>query len=198
MRFVLATVLLAAALPVTAQIYQYTDDKGNRVYTDQPPLGVEATRVELRAVNSLPAPASNQPATSSNPDDLDTAGHLTPYSLLQLTGLPDDEALRANNGTFDVQVEITPKLASQHRLQLVIDGQAYGAASTSTSLHVVNLDRGEHQLAVQVLANGHVVQSSAEHTLSVQRVHTGSPALRPKPTPPPPPPPPPPPSSPLK
>lgn len=183
MRLVFATVLLAAALPVTAQIYQYTDDKGNRVYTDQPPMGVDATSIELRAVNSLPAPASSQPAASSSLDDLDSAEQATPYSLLQLTGLPDDEALRANNGTFDVQVEITPKLASQHRLQLVIDGQAYGTASASTSLHVVNLDRGEHQLAVQVLANEQVVQTSAAQTLTVQRVHTSSPALRPRPTP---------------
>jgi hypothetical protein len=184
MRFVFATVLLAVALPVTAQIYQYTDDKGNRVYTDQPPLGVDATSIELRAVNSLPAPASSQAATSNSPtNDLDSAEQQAPYSQLQLTGLPDEEALRANNGTFSVQVEITPKLASQHRLQLVIDGQPHGAASTSTSLQIVNLERGEHQLAVQVLANEHIVQSSVEHTLSVQRVHTSSPALRPKPTP---------------
>lgn len=183
MRLVFATVLLAVALPVTAQIYQYTDDKGNRVYTDQPPLGVDATSIELRAINSLPAPVSKQPAASSSTDDLEAAEHAAPYSLLQLTGLPDDEALRANNGTFAVQVEITPKLANQHRLQLVIDGQAYGAASTSTRLQVVNLDRGEHRLAVQVLADEQVVQSSAEQTLTVQRVHTSSPALRPRPIP---------------
>lgn len=183
MRIVFATVLLAAALPVTAQIYQYTDDKGNRVYTDQPPMGVDATSIELRAINSLPAPPSSQTSTSSSSADLATAEQQAPYSLLQLTGLPDEEALRANNGTFSLQVEISPKLANQHRLQLLINGQAYGAVSASTLLHVVNLERGEHQLAVQVLANGHVVQSSAEQTLSVQRVHTGSPALRPRPTP---------------
>lgn len=183
MRLIFAALLLTVALPVTAQIYQYTDDKGNRVYTDQPPLGVDATSIELRAVNSLPAPASSESTAPSNSDGSDTAKHATPYSLLQLTGLPDDEALRANNGTFSVQVEITPKLASQHRLQLIIDGQAHGSAGTSTTLHAVNLDRGEHRLAVQVLADEQVVQSSAEQTLTVQRVHTSSPALRPSPIP---------------
>lgn len=183
MRLVFAALLLAVALPVTAQIYQYTDDKGNRVYTDQPPLGVDATSIDLRSTNSLPPPTSNKSATSSSTDDLNAAGQTAPYSLLQLSGLPDDEALRANNGTFAVQVEITPKLASQHRLQLLVNGQAYGAASTSTTLQVVNLDRGEHTLAVQVVANEQIVQSSAEHTLTVQRVHTSSPALRPRPTP---------------
>ncbi|QEY59701.1 DUF4124 domain-containing protein [Pseudomonas sp. C27(2019)] len=180
MRLVFAAALLAVALPVTAQIYQYTDDKGNRVYTDQPPLGVDATSIELRAVNSLPAPASTQPVA---PSTLDPTELTAPYSVLLLSGLPDDEALRANNGTFSVEVEITPKLASQHRLQLIIDGQAHGPASTTTTLHVVNLDRGEHRLAVQVLADEQVVQSSAEHTLTVQRVHTSSPAFRSNPAP---------------
>lgn len=183
MRLVFAAALLVVALPVTAQIFQYTDDKGNRVYTDQPPMGVDATSIDIRGINSLPAPTRSKSANSNSADDLDTAGQIAPYSVLQLNGLPDDEALRANNGTFSLQVEITPKLASQHRLQLLINGQAYGAASTSTTLQVVNLDRGEHTLAVQVLANGQVVQSSAEQTLTVQRVHTSSPALRPRPTP---------------
>lgn len=183
MRLVFAAVLLVAALPVTAQIYQYTDDKGNRVYTDQPPLGVDATSIDLRATNSLPAATSSKNATSSSDDTTGTAVLTAPYSVLRLSGLPDDEALRANNGSFSVQVEITPKLASQHRLQLLINGQAYGAASTSTTLQVVSLDRGEHTLAVHVMANGQIVQSSAEQTLTVQRVHTSSPALRPRPTP---------------
>ena len=182
MRLIFATVLLIAALPAAAQIFQYTDAKGNRVFTDQPPLGVDASSVELAPTNSLPPPPKNTAATDTTTDK-DNAELTTPYSVLQLVGLPDEEALRANNGTFSIQVEITPKLAKQHSLQLLIDGQAYGPASTSTSLQVDNLERGEHRLAVQVLANDHVVQSSAEQTITVQRVHTGSPALRPKPTP---------------
>ena len=183
MRFIFAAVLLAAALPATAQIYQYTDAKGNRVFTDQPPLGVDASSVELNITNSLPAPTVKKPVTRTPKDDDASTTLAAPYTQLLLSGLPDDEALRANDGSFTLQVEITPKLAKQHRLQLLIDGQAYGPASTSTSLPVDNLERGEHRLAVQVLANDHVVQSSAEQTITVQRVHTGSPALRPKPTP---------------
>ena len=38
----------------------------------------------------------------------------TPFIASFSLGLPDEEALRANNGTFSVQVEITPKLAKQH------------------------------------------------------------------------------------
>lgn len=183
MRLIFATVLLVAALPVTAQIYQYTDAKGNRVFTDQPPLGVDASSIELRSTNSLPPPTSTKSTAPTEDEDNDAIEQVSPYSVLQLNGLPDEEALRANNGSFTVQVEITPKLASIHSLQLLVDGAAYGATSTSGSLQVENLERGEHRLAVQVLHGDKVLQSSAEQTITVQRVHTGSPALRPKPTP---------------
>ena len=184
MRLVFATVLLVAALPVTAQIYQYTDAKGNTIFTDQPPMGVDTNTVELQSTNSLPAPARSKPKASSNinadtdSEEIEAAEHITRYSLLKLSGLPDDEAVRTNNGSFTVQVQISPELASQHRLQLVVDGKPYGTASSSSSVSVENLERGEHRLAVQVLIdNNKVMQSSAEQTISVQRVHI----TRPKP-----------------
>lgn len=183
MRLIFATVLLITALPAAAQIFQYTDAKGNRVFTDQPPLGVDASSIELAPTNSLPAPQKSKVTTDIAIEDQDNAELPRPYSVLQLVGLPDEEALRANNGTFSVQVEITPKLAKEHSLQLLIDGQAYGSADSSSTLQVDNLERGDHRLAVQVLANDQVVQTSAEQTITVQRVNTGSPALRPKPTP---------------
>ncbi|HHX35606.1 MAG TPA: DUF4124 domain-containing protein [Gammaproteobacteria bacterium] len=180
MRLFFVTVLLAIAMPTTAQIYQYTDDKGNRVFTDQPPHGIDASKVELPTINSVPMQTTADTAEGKDPDATEPAA---PYTLLQLSGLPDEEALRANNGSFTLQVEINPELASQHRLQLLIDGQAYGVASRSTSLSVENLDRGEHRLAVQVLADGTTLQTSAEESITVQRVHTNSPALGAKPRP---------------
>lgn len=183
MRLVLATIMLAAALPVTAQIYQYTDAKGNLVYTDRPPLGADANSVELQTINSLPSSTNRATNRQSDTDNSDASDQAGPYSQLQLTGLPDAEALRANNGNFTVQVAIIPDLVSPHRLQLLVDGQAYGTASAATSIQVTNLARGEHRLAVQVLAGEQVLQRSDEQTLSVQRVHTGSPAFQPKPSP---------------
>ena len=49
----------------------------------------------------------------------------------------------------------------------------------------MNIDRGEHSLAVEVLnANGESLQQSAATTVTVQRVNVNtSPALRPNPAP---------------
>lgn len=175
MRLVTALVLLVAALPVSAQIYQYTDEKGNRVFTDHPPLGVDATSIKLPAINAVPeGPSAVQLEAAESTDSSSANTAAPPYSQLELSGLPVDEAIRANNGNFSVQVAITPKLSMSHRLQLLIDGQPYGAAGSSTSLHVENIDRGEHRIAVQVVAGDKVVQSSPEQVISVQRVHLGN------------------------
>lgn len=176
MRLLTACLLCALALPAAAQIYKYTDANGNTVFTNQPPEGQDVESVELPPTNTVApqTPVSTQatPAASQN---------TTTYGVLELTNLPNDEALRANNGTFTVGVKITPRLLPGHRLRLLLDGQPYGQPVNVTSLQVVAADRGEHSLAVEVLNGTQVIQQSATVTFTVQRVNTSSPALRPPP-----------------
>ena len=53
MRLIFVITLLISALPAAAQIYQYTDAKGHRVYTDRPPLDVKASSIELPNINTV-------------------------------------------------------------------------------------------------------------------------------------------------
>ncbi|MFG0723301.1 DUF4124 domain-containing protein [Pseudomonas sp. GLN_6] len=181
MRPLLICLLLGLALPASAQIYKYTDANGNTVFTDQPPEGQATQNVELPKTNSVTMAVPAAPAPST-PADSGTAA--APYSNLQLTGLPSDEALRANNGTFTVDVAIEPRLASNHLLRLLLDGKPHGQLSNAPRLQVSNADRGEHSLAVEVLSAGKPIQQSPTVTFTVQRVNTSSPALRPPPPPP--------------
>ncbi|WP_271409614.1 DUF4124 domain-containing protein [Pseudomonas sp. Q1-7] len=174
MRSLLAVLLLALALPAAAQIYKYTDADGNTVFTNQPPEGAASEKVELPPTNAIGAQPPSQPVGAP----AGTAQQAT-YQVLELTDIPDDEALRANNGTFSVGVRLEPRLHAGHSLRLRLDGQPYGQPANVPRLQLVNVDRGEHSLAVDVLAGTRVVQSSAAVTFTVQRVHTGSPALRP-------------------
>jgi hypothetical protein len=177
MRPLLICLLLGLALPASAQIYKYTDAQGNTVFTDQPPKGQAAENVELQQTNSVEMQVPSPPAE----DDPVNATTAAPYTTLQLTDLPSDEAMRANNGTFSVSVQIEPRLSSAHRLRLLLDGQPYGQASNVPHLQLSNVDRGEHSLAVEVLSGDKSIQQSATVTFSIQRVNTKSPALRPKP-----------------
>jgi len=178
MRRMLTCLLLTLALPVSAQIYKYTDANGNTVFTNQPPDGTAAESVELPKTNTVQMQVPSTP-TESAPDTQDRA----PYGTLALTDIPDEEALRSNNGTFTVGVHLEPRLVPGHRLRLLLDGQPYGQPSNVPRLQLTNIDRGEHSLAVEVLSGDTPVQQSATVTFTVQRVSINSPARAPRPRP---------------
>ena len=180
MRLLTACLLCTLALPAAAQIYKYTDANGNTVFTNQPPEGQSAEAVELPPTNTVQPQAPVVPAQAAEPE---ASG--PPYEVLELTDVPSDEALRANNGTFSVGVNIQPRLMPGHKLRLLLDGQPSGQPSNVPRLQLVNVDRGEHSLAVEVLSGERQVQQSAPIVFTVQRVNTSSPALRPPPPPPP-------------
>jgi hypothetical protein len=163
-------ILLLFVLPATAQIYKYTDANGVTAYSNQPPDGVSAQPVDLPPLNSV----ERQPPGEAAPA-AETARNEQPrkaYEVLELTGLPTTEALRANNGTFTANVQIKPRLQSPHLLRLLLDDQPYGQPANVPILQLVNIDRGEHRLAVQVIDGENVVQQSPTVTFTVQRVHT--------------------------
>jgi hypothetical protein len=182
MRPLTLCLLCALALPAAAQIYKYTDANGNTVFTNQPPEGTKSEAVQLHPTNTVapPPPPANAPTDSSSKPP--AASQI--YEVLELTGLPDNEALRANNGTFQVGVHLQPSLRPGHNLLLLLDGKPHGQPSNVPLLQVDTADRGEHSLAVQVISGASVVQQSPTVTFTVQRVNTQSPALRAPPTPP--------------
>jgi len=114
--------LLLIALPAAAQIYKYTDASGNTVYSDHAPDGVQAQPVELPPLNSV-QPQAPSPPSSDTPSP---APARNAYEALELTGLPTEEALRANNGTFTVSVLIKPRLQPPHQSRLLLDDAPYG------------------------------------------------------------------------
>lgn len=160
--------LLLIALPAAAQIYKYTDASGNTAYSNQPPDGVEAQPVELPPLNSVEPHAPPAPPSEASRREQPRSA----YEVLELTNLPTTEALRANNGTFTVNVLIKPRLQGPHVFRLLLDDQPYGQPSNVPILQLVNVDRGTHSLAVQVIDGQKVVQQSPTVTLTVQRVHT--------------------------
>jgi len=161
-------ILLLIALPAAAQIYKYTDANGNTAYSDHSPDGVQAQPVELPPLNRVEPQA---PSTPPAPDAETPQPPPKAYAILELAGLPTEEALRANNGTFTVSVLIKPRLQPPHQLRLVLDDEPYGQPSNVPSLQLVNVDRGEHRLAVQVIDGQTVIQQSPPAVFTVQRVH---------------------------
>ncbi len=174
MRLLISCLLLALTLPASAQIYSYTDASGNKVFTNQPPDGSDAQAVQLPVMNTMD-PVEN-PAPVADNSGQQMADGAQPYSQLELTGLPSEDALRDNNGTFTVRVLIEPPLMPGNSLQLLLDGQPYGQPSNVPLMQLREVDRGEHTLAVQALRGDQVLQQSAPITLNLQRTSTNNPA----------------------
>jgi len=167
-RMALFSLLSALALPASAQIYQYTDAKGNTVFTDQAPVDTPVKPIKLPPLNSLPVqprpllPEQAPPEEKSRPV----------YEVLQVIGVPTDgEALRANNGNFAVSVLIDPPLKNRHRLRLLLDGVPYGEPGRQPLFQLVNIHRGEHSLAVEVLNGDTRVQQSEAARFTLLRRH---------------------------
>lgn len=182
MRQCLALLLLVFALPAAAQIYKYTDASGNTAYSNQPPNGTKAETVELPPLNSVetvvPAAPPPLPATQTQTQTQSQTRNpqsAAAYQVLALKDLPQEEALRANNGSFTVGVAIEPRLQPGHLLQLIVDGAPYGQPTNIPRLQVMELERGEHSFSVQLLENQRSIQQIETVNLTVQRVHVGKP-----------------------
>jgi Domain of unknown function (DUF4124) len=76
--------IMAAAVPATAQVYRWVDDRGVVNYTNvAPPSGVQVTRLEANdpRISALPVPSSRlptlpplpPPAASAPPGEVDRA-----------------------------------------------------------------------------------------------------------------------------
>lgn len=164
---------MSCAGSAVAQIYKSTDAQGNPVFSNQPPTdGKAAQTVDLPPVNSI---QPVKPAAENTYQTNTAANAGKPYSLLELTGLPNDEALRANNGSFGLGVNIKPDLRPGHKYRLVIDGEPYGQMLGAPPLPVAELDRGSHTIAVDVInSDGQTIQESAPVSIDLQRVHWGN------------------------
>ena len=97
------------------------------------------------------------------------------YSSARIISPPDGEGLRANSGNFEVRAQIEPELRQGHHLRLLLDGDPQGAAQASSTFQVTGVERGEHQLRLQIVDDGGGLVFAGEpstfHLLRHSRLH---------------------------
>ena len=180
MRCLIIALLIIALLLIaplaSAQVYKSVDAQGRTHYCDRPCTHTSNLPLELPPLNRQQVQPEQIPR---NPH------HLLPeqespqpvYTVLTVQGIAVDQAVRANDGNFTAHINVQPPLKRQHQLQWLLDNQPYGPPGTRTDLQLVNVDRGEHQLAARVLEGDTVVQQSPAVRFNLQRhfVHKGQP-----------------------
>ena len=160
-----ACLLLASgALPALAEVYTYIDAEGNRVFTDQPRPG-NAKRVEMAPMNAMPAQKRLSP-----PKTPDTPPPAPSYQLLRILFPAPDSVVEDAGGNLMVTVNSEPSLLPGHSYRLLYDGKEAGNTGRSAVFTLENLDRGSHQLAVEIIdSNGLVMERTPAQPLYVRR-----------------------------
>lgn len=174
---VISTIALAAILisaPLSAEIYKSVDKDGNVTYTDRKLENGE--EVNIKRLNRTKAVAT--PAKSQD-DQSNEAEKTQRYSRLKISSPKHDSAIEHGPGDFTVTVQIRPKLANGHKIQLYLDGQAHGEAVAGTSFELSNIFRGTHTLQVKIVdKQGKTLKKSSITDVHVFRPSVLSPGYR--------------------
>jgi len=155
--------LLLFSLPATAEVYTYVDEEGNRVFTDRPTPG-DAERIELTPSNAMTPPVI--PPVPPPPEP--PAPPL--YQLLRILVPEPDATISDGAGNLIVTANSDPALLAGHTYRLLLDGQAVGMPGRSPVFPLTNLDRGTHQLAVEILdAKGRTLERTPSQPVHIKR-----------------------------
>ena len=184
-----SAVLVLAALSLVmslaaSKIYRTVDEDGNVVFTDVPPLNDHAAKtVVLDSFNSY---ESKGATTLRSPDgrelwivEDETAEDGQPifanYQFLGITSPTNDATVRDNAGNLLIAAKVSPALQPGHSLRLLLDGTPK-QTSRNPDFYLSNVDRGTHELSVEVLdETGTVLITSPASVVHVQRYHLPSP-----------------------
>ena len=155
---ILLSLSLGLALPAAAAIYRYTDEHGNVVYTNQPPVNTGSEMLQMPAPNIVPSTPAAQSLKTPATHSAEQAER--GYEHVGLEGVVAGEIVRTD--VLVVSVVLRPALRSGHRLVLWLDDVKVAGPGTAASFSVDGIERGEHALRVEVLdADGKVVGQSA-------------------------------------
>jgi hypothetical protein len=163
--------IFSSMATATTKIYYWVDEDGKRHYSDTAELGT----TEINVVNKNIITSDNvQPATKPKNTAVVKEEPAIIYQA-DITSPENDSPLRSNDGSINIQVKITPEKKSTQKLQLFLDGKALGNPQISSTIRAANIDRGTHQIQVQLLdESGKVLARTQIVTLHLQRISSTS------------------------
>jgi hypothetical protein len=163
----LACLLSLASLPTLADVYTYIDANGNRVFTDQPHKN--AKRLDIKPSNSM---TGSPPARTVKANPVAPAvDPIFRYQLLRILTPEPDAAISSPSGDLIVTVSSEPPLQPEHLYRLLLDGQAIGEPSRSPVFALHNIDRGTHQVSVEIFDKwGRVLEKTPNQPFHLQRM----------------------------
>ena len=168
LKYLLGALLLCIAHIASATIYTYIDSNGERVFTDSPPKGQRTQTLNLAPTNKIAPPpvVKPPPVYQAEPEPLPVQ-----YQMLRILVPEPDATIRANDRQLIVTVNSEPALLEGHRYRLILDGEPKGEPSRSPVFPLTQIDRGTHQLAVEIInAQGAVLERTPSQPFHLRQI----------------------------
>ncbi len=162
------TGLLSSAI-YAQQVYKTVDEKGNVTYSDAPPSGEEARSeaIPVSPINTVPSTNANLPRSTKTPRPPEAA---KPPLRAEITWPRNATLVRNASASVTVTVQLSGTVPADLKLQLLLDGQPYGDAQSSTAWDVNHMEPGLRSLQVAVLdKRGKTLTRSGLITVTVPR-----------------------------
>ncbi|USE37063.1 DUF4124 domain-containing protein [Endozoicomonas sp. SCSIO W0465] len=161
---------LAVILPLVSMefafgaIYKTVDKDGNVTFTDSRPADQPSEEVKLRPITPI------SPVPGSEPEPLKSAQKPSRelYSSLEIIEPADDATVRTQEN-FMVKIATAPKILAGHKVRLLLNGQVVGESRRKLTFELKNVDRGTHNLTVEIIDNQANVIKSSSNTIHVHR-----------------------------
>ncbi|NQY62540.1 MAG: DUF4124 domain-containing protein [Alteromonadaceae bacterium] len=153
--FIATLLLLTLAIPVLAasdKVYVWKNEKGVLVFSDIPRADAEEVSVKNQA--------NVMPSTNTSILDIKPKLNNNDYTL-DITQPENNATIRDNTGSVHVIGRIKPIFKHGLNIQLNFDGKPYGKPQNHSRFALRNVNRGEHQIKMELLdQRGKVIASS--------------------------------------
>ncbi len=143
--------LIGLFLTMTAAaevVYKWVDETGQAHYSDVPRDG--ATEITIAPVQTFDLRGTT-PQTAATVDD-EGADELANYDYVEIASPAMEETIWNTGGLVTVAVNLQPGLRMGHQIRLFMDDQQVAVLpQMSSSVQLIDVARGAHQLYVEVV-----------------------------------------------
>ncbi len=165
MKICLSFLLMTFSLVVNAEVYKWTDENGDLIYSDTPHPGAE----EIKDLDHQTYKAPNYPRSTTK---LKPKKEPIPDYKVRVIEPENGTTFRDNGGQVSVGISLIPGLSGRlkHKLVLKLDGQAVSSPSSRLSYALTNVERGSHTLVAEIIdKDGKAVTQSTAVSFQMHR-----------------------------